>query len=306
MALFKSNDPIAAAESELAKLAKHVEDARTAIDATEQDADASALRGDDDAVVTAKNAKAQEARDLKARRVTAYERKQADIVTLKAAHDEKIDRETRHATANEIEAQLRAGHSIGKKFDAVMEEMAAFAAWSAAFIPEAAGLQNYCKASRAQIPEAMTMIGKMAAYHAAAVLAKTAPATLRKPEPVFVPVAIVKPERVPLFCLRPIKFTDPDSGKLIVVQKFQDAELPPTFARAALEANICARLSDPLRKQHHGTTPGHAEAALAFDLDAAMNTPKSPAVDPITAPPQPPSQFEVSDYGRRPVMKVVG
>jgi hypothetical protein len=310
MALFTKSDPIAAAVIEHAKLASLEADAKMALDIVEDNANASAAKGADDATVKADNSKVQECRDLLARRHTALERKDAEIVTLTSARDEKVDGDTRHATANEIETQLRAGNATAKKFDAVMEEMAAFAAWSAAFIPEAAGLQNYCKASRAQIPEAMTMIGKMAAYHAEAVLAKTAPATLRRPEAPFVPTVIAKPERVTLFATRSVKYTDPDSGKLIVIQKFQDGEFPPIYARAALEAKVCTRLSDPMRQKHHGTTGGHASVELAYDLDALMKAAKPAAIDPImaSAPPQPPSQFEVSDYGRKPVvlMKVVG
>jgi hypothetical protein len=297
MALFKSNDPIAAAESELAKLAKHVEDAQTAIDATEQDADASALRGDDDAVVTAKNAKAQEARDLKARRVTAYERKQAEIVTLNAARDEKIDRETRHATANEIEAQLRNASAIGKRFDAVIAELAAYTAWATRFIPEAAGLANYCKASRAEIPEALALIGKTAGYHAAAVLSGTAPATLRKPEAPFVPAVIAKPPTVQLFAMRPVKWKDVN-GKLTTAQKFTDAQLTPQAAMRALASGACVNMSDPLRRQHHGTTAGNADPRLAFDLDAEPER----KADPITA--SVPPQFTVVDRGPAVPMKI--
>jgi hypothetical protein len=293
MALFTKADPIAAAVIERAKLASLEADARMALDIAEENANASALKGADDATVKGDNAKVQECRNLLARRQMAIKAKDADIVALTSERDEKIDHETRHATANEIEAQLRNASAIGKRFDAVIVELAAYTAWATPFIPEARGLANYCIASRAEIPEALALIGKTAGYHAAAVLAGTAPATLRKPEARFVPAVITKPERVTLFCLRSIKYTDPDSGKLIVIQKFQDGEFPPTYAKVALEQNTCTRLSDSMRKLHHGGTPGHADVNLAFDLDAAMSMPKPAAIDPImtSAPPSP--QFEI-------------
>jgi hypothetical protein len=87
-----------------------------------------------------------------------------------------------------------------------------------------------------------------------------------------------------------------------VIQKFQDGEFPPTYAKVALEQKVCTRLIDPLRKQYFDTTPGHADPRLAFDLDAVMNMPKPITVDPIMA--SAPPQFTVVDRGPAIPMKV--
>jgi hypothetical protein len=131
-------------------------------------------------------------------------------------------------------------------------------------------MKNFSDVLVQQIPEAVELLSRLIREHAAAILRKEAPSTVRKPEaPVVVP-AVARPVRVTLFAMRSIKFTDPDSGKPIVAQKFSDAEMPPTFAKVAIENKICVRVTDPLRAQHNGTVSGHADPTLAYDLDAAM------------------------------------
>jgi hypothetical protein len=267
-----------------------------------------ALAGADDAALEKAEAELTEAEKLMKRRWLFVEENATTTKKLEAELDKAKDIKQRAATVLEyqsLEAELVAE---GTTFAASALRMSEIAARIVPIAYEAGGFKSFADVGATQIPEAVALFSRMIREHSASVLRGEAPAAVRKPEPKFVQAVIAKAERVPLFCLRPIKFTDPESGKLIVIQKFQDGEFPPTYARAALEQNVCTRLSDPLRKQHHGTTPGHADVNLAFDLDAAMNEPKPAAIDPIMAssPPQPPSQFEVSDYGRRPVMKVVG
>jgi hypothetical protein len=92
-----------------------------------------------------------------------------------------------------------------------------------------------------------------------------------RPEPVAVVAAIPPAPTIQLFCMRPIRFRNAN-GELIVVQKFHDAELPLQTAKRALELRACVQLSDPLRRQHHNTTGGAADPALALDLDAPEPT----------------------------------
>ncbi|KJC44815.1 hypothetical protein UP09_14285 [Bradyrhizobium sp. LTSP885] len=302
MALFSKSDPIAAAVVDRTKLAGLETDAKLALDIAEQAAEASAARGADDATVKADNARVQECRDLLARRQTAGERKDADIVTLTSERDKKLDQETRHNTAGECETRLRSGHAIGKRFDAVMAELAEYAAWAVPFIPEAGGLHNYCKASATQIPEALTLIGKLAANHAAAVLAGTAPATLRRPEPAPVPTVAPVAPTVHLFAMRSVKWKDAN-GSAIVAQACTDVYLTPNAAMRALSAKACVQINDPLRRKHHGTVAGHADPRFALDLDADPESTADPILASTPASPQP--QFTVVDRGPAIQMKVV-
>jgi hypothetical protein len=297
MALFTKADPIAAAITERTKLASLEADAKLALDIAEENANASAAKGADDATVKADNSKVQECRDLLARRHTALERKDADIVTLTSERDEKIDRETRHKTADECETQLRNANAIGKRFEAVMVELGAYTEWCAPFIPEARGLQGYCQSSRAEIPEALALISKTVGYHAAAVLAGTAPATLRRMDAPFVPAVVPTARTVHLFAMRPVKWKDAN-GKQIVAQKFTDVMLTPSAAMRAISVKACVQINDPLRRQHHGTTAGNADPRLAFDLD----TDPERTADPIMA--STPPQFTVVDRGPAIPMKI--
>jgi hypothetical protein len=99
------------------------------------------------------------------------------------------------------------------------------------FVPESTGLVNFCIAARDQIPQATAMAGKLAGHHGAAVVAGSAPATLRKPPAAVVPTVAAKPVLTTVFAIRSIKFTDPVSGSLTVVQKFQDVQMSPEMAR---------------------------------------------------------------------------
>jgi hypothetical protein len=137
------------------------------------------------------------------------------------------------------------------------------------------------------------LISKLIDNDSAAVLRRDAPAKGKKlVVPVVRPV-VTPPVRMTLFCTRSLKYTDPDSGTLIVIQKFQDGEFPPSIAKVALDLKVCTRVSDPHRKQHHGTYPGHADPQHAFDLDAALlEKSKGPKlVEPIR---QSTPQFEVT------------
>jgi hypothetical protein len=92
-----------------------------------------------------------------------------------------------------------------------------------------------------------------------------------------------------LFALRPIKWIAADGTKC-AAQKFTDAALTETAASRGLAMGALVALDSPLRKQHHGTAPGHVRVDLALDLDAE---PVHQQVEPI----EPSSQFTVIDRG---------
>jgi hypothetical protein len=252
-----------------------------------------ALAGADDATLEKAEAELTEAEKLMKRRWLFVEENIAASNQLKAELDKAKDIKQRAATVLEyqrLEAELV---EEGKTFAASALRMSEIAARIVPIAYEAGGFKSFADVAVTQVPEAIVLFSRMIREHSAAVLRGEAAATVKMPEPKFTPAAIAKPERVTLFCMRSIKYTDPDSSKLIVIQKFQDGEFPPTYARTALEQNVCTRLSDPTRKLHYGGTPGHADVTLAFDLDAAMNTPKRAGVDPIMASAPPSPQFAI-------------
>ena len=97
----------------------------------------------------------------------------------------------------------------------------------------------------------------------------------KPPVPPAAVVKIVPPKPPPtetVFFLRASKWTDAE-GKLRLIQKFNDAALPPALAAHAIKTGAAVEWYSPLRKQNLGTwngRPFHAEHCFA--LDAASET----------------------------------
>jgi hypothetical protein len=306
MALFAKSKPLDTAVADRAKLFKLLQEAEAKIvDKTVAANDLANAGADDDTMKKAES-EVTEAANLVKRRRLAVETKDAEIKTLEAERDQAADQKQRDATAIEYHKLIEELASEGAVIAASASRMAGIAARIIPMAPEANGMKNFADVLVAQIPEAVDLLSRLIREHIASVLRREAPATVKKPAAPFVSVVVAAPVRMTLFAMRPIKHTDPDSGKLIVTQKFADVEMPPTFAKVALEAKAAVRVSDPLRKQHHGTVAGHAEALHAFDLDLAMSEPKPVAADPILASPAPTpsSPFTVVDRGGPIQMKV--
>jgi hypothetical protein len=311
MALFSKSDPTSTAQTAVdgavkARVGLHNQyaDAVAQLDAATVTVNELANAGADDVDLGKAESKVSEADKLVKRRLLAVETKDSEIKTLQAVLDDAADQKQRNETViacHKLEAELV------KEGEVIAASAARFSDIAARVIPiapEANGLRNFSDVLVQQIPEAVELLSRLIREHAAAILRKEAPSTVKRPEaPVVVP-AVPRPVRVSLFAMQSIKFTDPDSGKLIVAQKFSDVEMPPSYAKSALENKICVRVTDPLRAQHNGTVGGHADPAHAYDLDAAMNEPKPAAVDPIRASSPPASPFVIVDRGGPIPMKV--
>jgi hypothetical protein len=239
---------------------------------------------------------AQDSADITAGAIADVESKLAGLV---AERDKQLDLKARHAAANDIEQMLRESGDIVRDTEKYFKQLADWCAKVSPNVPEAGGVETLATAMRQQIPEAITLYQKLLGNLASSILAGSTSPKLKVKDVPFVQPAIIAPTRTPLFCIRPIKYVDPDSGKLIAIQQFQDGEFPLEYAKAALDLKVAVRLSDPRRRERHGTIPGHASPGQAFDLDAAMSAPKAAAVDPIkaSAAPSAPSIFTVVDRG---------
>jgi hypothetical protein len=286
MAFYSKTDPVKARN----KLRDRLGDAETAVIAATANTKELALSGADDATLDAAESHLRARADRVATLQAALVQADEQIAELEAERAVATDRKTRHQTADEIEKLLHGGNVAAKEFDVAMTKLADFAAQSAAFIPEAVGLRNYCDATRVQIPEAMAMIGKLAGHHAQAVLAGTAPATLKKPEAPVVAPPVTKAPTIRLFALRCVKFRDAD-GVLVAIQQFADGDFTPAAALKARSLKAVTELNDPLRRKHHGTIGGHPRVEHALDLDA---DPAGEAADPIRSSASP---FQIVDRG---------
>jgi hypothetical protein len=270
MALVSKSDPLASEIANRDKLRRLLAADESSHEAALNHSNRLASDGVDTATLKVARADVRECSDVVTERLNALARSDAEIVRLEMIRDDEADQKQRNETVigcHKLEAELV------KEGELIAASAARFSDIAARIIPiapEANGLKGFSDVLVAQIPEAVALLSRLIREHAAAVLRRDAPSKLKQPEaPVVVPV-MTKPVRVSLFAMHSLKFTDPDSGKLIVAKQFQDVEMPPTYAKAALDLKIAVRLSDPLRKQHHGTAAGHADPVHAFDLDAAM------------------------------------
>jgi hypothetical protein len=281
------------------RLSARLADAENAFAALKAGTEQLAIDGATDNALDTAEAKTRALADRTATLRAALAQSEIQVSNLERERDELADRKQRDETAAEAELLAREVIAAAAAFDVAAGALATVTTRAIPTVYEASGLNNLAAICRTEVPAASDLIAKLLRVHAASVLAGTAPAKMRKPDaPLIVPM-VVKPPTVTLFALRPVKFRNAN-GELIVTQKFQDAELPPDAAKRALELGACVRLSDPLRKAHHGTTPGHPHADLAFDLDSAE--PEHKPVEPIMSSASP---FTVVDRGPPTQMKVL-
>jgi hypothetical protein len=270
MAFFRPNNDakITKAEAERGKLMQLAADAETGFTAATQKSNTLALDGADDSVMKVAGLAVRDAGDLVTRRNSAIVAKDAELAVLVASRDAAVDVKIRHATADEIETELKKSGEIQRDLETILKRLAAFAEWAQPFVPEAAGLQNFCIASRSQLPEALGLIQKVAGYHGAAVLAGTVPATLKRADAVVQQPVKPAPILTTVFAIRSIRWTGADGTKRIT-QRFKDVQMPPLLAKVALDHKAAVRLDDPSCKNRN-SVGGNPEPAHAFDLDAAM------------------------------------
>jgi hypothetical protein len=277
MALFSKNDPIATAVSAVeiavkarARLDSQRADAEASLDAATVASNALANDGADDDTLGKAESRVTEADKLLSRRLLAVEAKDAEIKILESAREKAQEDQQVAETCiynHKLKEELI---KEGELFTACAARMRSICERAELIAPEASGFKQFSEVLVTQGPEAVALISKLIDNNTAAVSARQAPAKgKRLAAPVILP-AVARPVRMTLFAVRPVKYVDPDSGKLIVAQKFSDVEMPPTFAKVALDHKVCVRITDPLRAQHNNSVAGHPDAALAFDLDAAM------------------------------------
>jgi hypothetical protein len=292
MALFRTSPEkqLTTATGARDKLRARLADAESAVIDLRATAERLALDGAPDDALSAAEAKTRALIDRTATLRAALAQSEADVADLERGLAEQADKAMREKTGSEIELLAREVIEAAAAMTAAAAVFADCAARAAVAVPEARGLEQFTGVCRVEVPAAADLIARLLRTHAAAVLARTAPALLAKPPERFVEPLAAKPPTVQLFCLRPIKFRIA-SGELIAVQKFRDAEMPLATAKRALELRACVPITDLLRKQHHNTTPGNADPALALDLDA------EPATQAPIEPIQRSTPFTIIDRG---------
>jgi hypothetical protein len=201
------------------------------------------------------------------------------VAALEARVADLADQKLRGETAATENAMVDKWARVAATVDAAIAELVSISRETSPIVLDANGLQAFAQDCRTQIPPAIAVIVSGLKAHAAAVLAGTAKASLLRPdEPTPKLRVIAPPPTKTVFFLRASKWTD-ETGKLHLIQKFNDAVLPPALATHAIKVGAAVEMTDPVRKPNHGSWNGrqfHAEHCFA--LDAASETSHVPPI----------------------------
>jgi hypothetical protein len=301
MGLFKMSQEkqIVAAISARDKITARLADAERAVTDHRQVAEALALDGASDDALDAAEAKTRASVDRAATLRAALAQSVIVVANLERERDEAADRKQREATSSEVEQLARRMTDACARLVADAAALADWTARAAAVVPEAGGVLNFCVIVGNEIPAASSMISRLLRVHAQAVLDGRAAAVMPKAMEAYVaPPAPTNPPSQVLFCLRSVKWVD-DAGQQRIAGKFEDAEVPVRLVGKALKCGACVPMTDPRRRELHGTQggfPPRLDTATDLDVDPATQV----SSEPILAS----SPFTVVDRGGPIQMKI--
>jgi hypothetical protein len=287
---------ISVTEANIDRLKTDRSEAQKAVERYAAKAVAANTAGDKVAAEQASRAKqsAQDSVNLNSDSIANEEAKRA---TLIAARDKIADTKTRHQTGDEFEKWLREDGEIDRALFALFKRKEESLNWILPVVPDALGSRNLYATLRAQCPLESTLIQKITAHQATAVMNGTAPATIKRADAPVAKSVETAPITVQLFATRSVKWKNA-AGVQIVGQQFTDVALTPSAAKRALAARACVQMNDPIWAKHRNTRGGHGEPGHALDLD--VEPAQTPQVQPIMQS----SPFTVVDRGGPVQMKV--
>jgi hypothetical protein len=286
---------IDAAKANLGRLRTKLAECEAAIIERRAQAMQLARDGAEDGALDKAEAATRAALDRKATISGAIADVELKLAALEKTFAENPDRIQREQTAKEIEQTTRRVIDASEAFTKAAEVLGGYLA-KVTYVPESASLLHLTQVCTAEVGPVTATVTRLAREYAASVTRGDASPVLKQPmQPYTAPPPPPKPETVPLFALRPIKWKNAD-GMQRVAQKFQDVDLPPATAARAIRIKACVQLTDPLRRQHHGTVGGNADPALALDLDE----PEPRLADPIMQS----SPFETPTIGEPRILKI--
>jgi hypothetical protein len=211
------------------------------------------------------------------------------VASLEDATAQAADKKLRSETSAAIEAIADEVERAGAAFDAGAAVLAETTGRAAAIIYDATGLQVFTANVRSEVPAAIKMIASILRDRAHATISGTAPASLPKVALAPKPVQLPPPAIETVFFLRAAKWTDVE-GKLHLIPKFGDGELPPEIAARALALGAAVPIDDPRRRQFG------CQSLPLPNVEWCTNLDNSDAA-PNTAEPVIHSAFEKLDRG---------
>jgi len=271
---FKRKQPLGARQSQRAALAARLADAEQAVAEAQRAATEAALEGRDDTALDRAEAhiRATQARvTTLTEAITALE---AEIKAQASAEAAEADKKQRATTAREINKLADAiENSLPDIVTALRRGHAAIEAGR--FVFGEIGLYKLLDELESSLPSSFAILASEMRGRAAETIAGRAPATLPVPEVIIPPAPSISRTRV--FALQNLKWTDPETHRLTLCERFDVCALPSSLAELAMSKNLAI---DPeldrareLIKQRRGAPPLQEKC---FDLDHGGEAPKSP------------------------------
>jgi hypothetical protein len=252
-----------------------------------------AMSGSDDTVLDRAESKVLAARERVSTLKAALARLGATIIALENAYAEHKDKTIRRATARECEVMADDLEAVGRDINPILERMVAITQRaSSAQVWDAVGLNTFVESSRGQIPAAIAALALALREHGLRTLdgREARPTLLTAPAPAAT-VNVVEPPVVRVFAAKNIAWTDA-AGQRRTAGKYNDADLPPSVAKAALASGVCREIGSDIWRQWSGSKGfAHPDPSECEDLDIVADVVKADAAVIIDA------KFERIDRG---------
>jgi hypothetical protein len=273
-----------------AKLADRLATAQTAVIERQTSTRALARDGADDRALDAAEAALRAAQDRVATLIAALGDAETQVAALESEQAHLADQKLRAETAAAIEVMAQEIEKAGVAFGVAAAQLTEISRRVAEIILDGHGLAAFAMNAGGEVPAAVEMIARLLRDRARATIDGATPAALPKAETVPAPVQQLPPQIRHVFMMRPAKYTDTD-GKLVILRRWLDADLPPEIAIRALRSGCAVEVTDPRRKKLFGQQgtrgPYLPDPSDCDDLDAAGPAALGDAVEPAPPPEEP-------------------
>jgi primosomal protein N'' len=279
---------VAALRQRAATLEQKRSAAQTAFDRALAERQAYAVSGDIDGAAADKDmARLQTLVDSASSALAGLDAALAEVTTQLTAAENELTAE------REAGARLAASQKIAKDIARIEPQIAAWLAATCALAGElkksfgllrfdADALSGFLigKVGEAEVAFAVLLQDLHGAVDNVREGREKLPADAAPAKPV---VEVVPPAPVQtIFLLRPSKYLDPTTGKVVLLNRYEDADVSPALAERALRSRAAVPVTHEFRRRNKGTWLKRATVAFSFDLDA-VDVSALPPLDAIEA-----------------------
>jgi hypothetical protein len=275
MAFFKDSNSIKsvtkdidAAKANSTRLTARLTAAEDAVVARRREAETLALDGADDRSLDKAEGALRAALDRLSTISAASTEADKLVALLETRLADMRDKQTRAATAAEVEQMATDIEEIGAELVPLMVRLAAVTGrCDAAQIWSSSSLHAFASSCAQQIPDGINLVSQAVREFSIRVLDGRARATLLAPAVPAATAVIETPPVMRVFTTKPVMWTDAQ-GKRQTCGKYNDADLPPKVAKAALASGVCREIGSDIWRTWSGTKGfGHPDASECEDLD---------------------------------------